>query len=398
MPLLQRLIRHPFRPAAGIVLPSEPGSYGDQGMVLGLMALLQRQGYEQVRLLQPDATTNEFRPLIQPHSQIAFDEFFLDDHANCVRELGLQHLFFVGADVVDGSYGAPMALKRIELAKRNLDMGGRSIFLSFSYSGQGPAAVEGAFSNLSGAEFFARDSVSCERFARQTGQSGAVVTHDLAFLCPKAKSDEIGDILSAILEARRKKQTIIGMNFSTFAIDRLRKGLAETDREVLIAQVCDVVAHSIPNCFLVLISSDIRSWETHPSDQALAQLAAGYLDERHPGVPKVICSDAIQYPALITLAEELDFIIGGRMHLAIAALRGGTPAAVVKYNDKLTGFYWDFFGLGDELAPSSMDELKISIAYLKDNHTRLREILHEQLPRLLKERSLEAALFYPKRT
>jgi hypothetical protein len=184
MQRLRRVFRRLNRPAAGIVLPSEPGSYGDQGMVLGLMTLLQRQGYKQVRLLQPEMTTNEFRPLIQPHTQIAFGELFLDGHPK-LRDLGSQDLFFVGADVIDGSYGAGMALKRIGLASRNLEMGGRSIFLSFSFSGQGPAAVKGAFSSLSGAEYFPRDSVSCERFARQTGQSGAVVTHDLAFLCPK---------------------------------------------------------------------------------------------------------------------------------------------------------------------------------------------------------------------
>ena len=276
-------------------------------------------------------------------------------------------------------------------------MGGRSIFLSFSFSGRGPHSVESAFSSLSGAEFFPRDSVSWKRFVNRTGQSGAVVTHDLAFLCPKARSDRIDDIHEAIREARREKRTIIGMNFSTPAIDHLRHRSAEPARCDLIALICDQVARSIPNCFIAIISSDIRHWENMPSDQTLAQLAAEWLDKWHPGLPKIVCSHALDYPALVTLVEELDFVIGGRMHLAIAALRAGAPSVVIKYNEKLTGFYHDFFDLGDELAPSTMEELAFAIAYLNSNHAALREKLRERLPHLLKERSLEHALFAPER-
>src|SRR4029079_17854102 len=116
----------------------------------------------------------------------AFEELFLDGQPHHLRNLGAQDLFFVGADVIDGSYGAEPALKRIDLARQNLELGGRSIFLSFSFSGRGPHTVENAFSSLSGAEFFPRDSVSSKRFANSTGHSGAILTHDLAFLCPKA--------------------------------------------------------------------------------------------------------------------------------------------------------------------------------------------------------------------
>ena len=276
-----------------------------------------------MRLLQPDPTTEEFRPFVQPHSRVAFEELFLEGKPEWLRDVGAQDLFFVGADVVDGSYGADSALKRIDLARQSAEKWADDrIFLSFSFSGRGPHSVESAFSSLSGAEFFPRDSVSWERFVNRTGQSGAVVTHDLAFLCPKTRSDQIDDIHVAIREARREKRTIIGMNFSTHAIDHLRHRSAEQARCDLVALICDQVVQSIPNCFIAFISSDIRHWENMPSDQTLAQLAAEWLDKWHPGLPKIVCSHALDYPALVTLVEELDFVIGGRMHLAIAALRG----------------------------------------------------------------------------
>src|SRR5690606_38460727 len=95
-----------------------------------------------------------------------------------------------------------------------------------------------------------------------------------------------------------------------------------------------------------------------------------------------------------TLCRELDFILTARMHLAIAALGSGTPAAAFDYHEKFTGlFRW--FELPHLVQPGDAALLPTEIADLIKELSRSHTSLRAHIERILPQVKDRARLNFP---
>lgn len=327
-------------PRTLLLVPSDPwtlvGAGGDDAM-LGAAVTTLRAGNPSLAVAIVTATdaashaarARGFRPV-----QIWARADFVDAVLDLLARERPDALVALGADIVDGAYGANPAVKLLVLADLAARAGTAATLLGFSFSATPHAAIRPVLDELSPAvRLNLRDEISLRRFRAFTSARCQLVA-DSAFLMPPGEA--VAPAADWIADRKAHGRTVIGFNLHP----TLFKDAAPSQVAALIAASAAALAEisaERPVSWL-MFPHDYR--RDHGDDVCLAPLAAALAPRLGPDVFHLAGEHSAA--ALKAVAGRLDGVVAGRMHLAIASLGMGVPVVAVTYQDKFEGLFRHF--------------------------------------------------------
>lgn len=160
-----------------LVPPAAPGSKGDEGMMHGALSLLDDLP---LVILNPEDQKSWINTLkiSEPRvGALAESKGPIRDFCSSLR--GGDLLLFVGADVVDGTFGIEPAMDRIDLMAEAV-LHGLPVFVACSFRSYVDGRILERLRTLTAIHFLLRDDHSLENFMLQT-QLSANFFPDLSF-------------------------------------------------------------------------------------------------------------------------------------------------------------------------------------------------------------------------
>jgi polysaccharide pyruvyl transferase WcaK-like protein len=283
---------------------------------------------------------------------------------------------------MDGFYDPSSVLGRIRLARFAEKIGIQVVVTGFSFSDNPNDQICSELQRLSSTKFYLRDGFSLSRFSRITGIKG-VLSADLAFLTQSALLDKRFDaIQNWKIQQKHIDQIIVIVNANWIPFKSTFTRVEElVDAYVgLIKKLDDLYEKKIS---VMLFPNDYRDAE-NTGDINLSRLIHAGLS--HVMEARVISIHDYTYNAeeARALTENCDFLVSGRMHLAIICATNGIPSMAIEYQSKFKGMY-EHLGLDPEsllvspgtfLSPGMAGEIK-SIMDRKDD---LRNQILARLP------------------
>ena len=365
--------------------PTGPGSVGDQAMLVALVSQLEKQGFTQLTFIAYHKEP-EWGPLLGGYPEISLHGYWPSGRVLGVWGLlnktrGIDSVYFVGADIMDGRYNELSTCLRIETLKILFQAGLDVNIIGFSFNKDPSQSCVDALAKLpKGILLKARDPVSRVRLETFTGRKIAQVA-DVAFLLnPTHDTENVRMVKTWIVEQRRLGRRLLGLNLCSHMLT-LKEGI--TIEQLLGKYLNDVVAiMQKENVSIVGIAHDSRG---EMNDGVLLEILAKALSEdlrenfllmspqSTSGEIKAICGD-------------LDLVFSGRMHLAIASLGAGTPVGCIVYQGKFEGLFKLFHVTGAMIAPEDfMAECQPRfLLNLLERSSELRDTVREHLPEVEK--------------
>lgn len=256
---------------------------------------------------------------------VAFDDLIRQHHA----------LYVMGADILDGKYGAARVQRIVGYCNHSAQLGIPATILGFSFNRQPRHAAVHALSRLHPrVRVNVRDQASLDRFKQIVGIPSSLCA-DSAFLMPPA-SDPDPEAEAWIAAMRTTDRSPVGVNLNAHALE---PALAQVGTDVLIDHIAGQLklAGEANQLAFMLIPHDLK-----PQSADVAMLEALEKQLLQKGFPHVRYSPFSRPDIIKRVVGMLDFVITGRMHLAIAALGSGTPILAITYQDKFEGLYQHF--------------------------------------------------------
>ena len=322
-----------------LIIPGDPvspsSSMGDIAMLAGLMQALKLQhpgatftllGSDAQIIKIPEVGEVKVVPAWQGRKgTIAFAQLLKQHTA----------LFGIGADVMDGKYGAALVCRLASYCNHAAEQGLPVTIVGFSFNGAPRRPSIYALSHLNPKICInVRDQLSLNRFNTIVGKPANLCT-DVAFLMPPStEEDPISDYWIKAVRASGFKP--IGVNINAHA-------LAHVISEIGIESVINKIARELATTAAagklayILIAHDIKP---QAGDILMLKLLEKCLNKLN--VTYVINITPINPAQIKRICGYLDLVITGRMHLAIAALGMGTPTLCITYQDKFEGLYKHF--------------------------------------------------------
>lgn len=341
--LFGRLLRSKQSTGLVLIIPGDlgdpGGSFGDVAMISGLTSTVSHK-YESAKFLI--IGNNEDSIFIPFYGDINVTPAWLGIRGavNFAKLLDqCQAVFGIGADVLDGKYDEWHTLKFCEYLNFSAKYKVPTSITGFSFNrNPNPASVV-ALANLNGnIPINVRDEFSLARFHKFVKRSGRLCA-DIAFLMPPDLSTP-HDKVDFIELQRRKRRKLIGINLNFHA---LQLGNSTREIEAFTSLFSErLIKFGTDHCIsIVLIPHDVKA-----TSGDLTLLNAIFLKTSQSGFLHLdLCAAA--NPAMVkNLCSDLDLVITGRMHLAIAALGVGTPVLCLAYQDKFEGLL-SHFGLDE---------------------------------------------------
>ncbi|BBA34261.1 uncharacterized protein sS8_2309 [Methylocaldum marinum] len=250
----------------------------------------------------------------------------------------------VGGDVLDGYYTPITSLRLWMLGDLATRMGKPAVVLGFSFNASPSPKLGKCLNALDPAlNVCVRDAVSLERFNRFSNIPGRLVADSAFLLHPRTDGSEVTRIRAWAEQQRARGRTVCGFNLHPMLI---KSG----DPVQLQALVDSAVAtlsglHDRRPVSFLLIPHDFRGG-TLGDDAVLGPIYERIRADF--GEHAIYPSAPLHAAELKALAGCTDFVVTGRMHLAIASLGQGVPVAVITYQDKFQGLF-QHFGLPESL-------------------------------------------------
>lgn len=313
----------------------------------------------------------------------AFDELIRQHHA----------LFVMGADILDGKYGAALVQRIAAYCNHSVALGIPASMLGFSFNSNPRAPAVHALSKLHPkVTVNIRDQPSLDRFARIVGIS-AKLCADSAFLMPPAADSE-PETEAWIAAMRREGRTPVGVNLNAHA---LAPAIAQVGMDKLIDHIAEQLrCAGVQNQLaFLLLPHDLK---LQSGDVIMLKALHSILQRK--GFTHVRYT-SINHPDKIKrLTGQLDLAITGRMHLVIASLGSGTPTLSITYQDKFEGLYQHFdLSLEHTITPiqclSDAFLRKINDAFMHRHDNRARILSHLPRVKALASRNLAIATCDP---
>lgn len=346
-----------------IIPPDAVGSKGDEAIIRGVLNLFSDK---KIKVLTPRREI--WKGWILDRNFTYQEEYvLLEELKNQFFEA--THLVILGADVMDGFYGEGDSLCRLEAAKKVLDLGGRVDVFSASFRANASKAVVDKIKEIGdGISYHIREKMSLENFEKQTGLRGQYFP-DLAFLCEKTLTDKTKGTIAQIQSKKAENSIVIGLNFSEQACRGFYDEVSVEQRKEYVSNIIDFIIETVQNPYFVLISHDVREWEEHYSDSSYSKWAGEYITKKYS--PDLFCQvdNYLQETEILSILPEMDIVVTGRMHLAIAAFRSGViPVSYIgdnKYGslrniEKFKGMFLERMGRND-LVASNGEEFKAAL-------------------------------------
>lgn len=143
-----------------------------------------------------------------------------------------------------------------------------------------------------------------------------------------------------------------------------------------------------PNVFFVLLPHDYRTKEFGEGDHQLAESIFNHLP-KDVKERTVFSSEQLHASEIKLICKQLDLVISGRMHLAIASLGAGTPVGCISYQDKFEGLFRHFefseeaVTINSNTALSEIELVKFINEMIR-NISNYKEHIAKELPRVIK--------------
>lgn len=345
-------------PGRVLVIPSaDSGSVGDQAMLDATVTALARDHGCSVAV-KHIFTIPARIPLRAPCSYL--DATGLAAHFRLGARLGSlreQAVVTLGADVIDGVYGAGGELNRLGILARKAALGEKTVVIGCSISATPAPAVIDRLRAMPELVVNLRDEISLARYARAVGRPGRLVA-DVAFLLsPEITTDPARGAEQWIRTQRAAGRKVLAVNASGHTLEKM-------DRQGVPAHVAAL------GCWLgrgddravLLVPHDFR-----PSPvgdvEAVNAIAEGLADTFAERVH--LLRAPFNAWDLKALMGQVDAVLTGRMHLAIAAFGMGTPALCVVYQGKYEGLLRHFRLDGLLMEPGDVPETETVAARIE---------------------------------
>ncbi|MDY7014497.1 MAG: polysaccharide pyruvyl transferase family protein [Cyanobacteriota bacterium] len=387
------LLRQSLDSSVLILPPAPPGSLGDEALVSGAIDFFKRAGIQRIGVISYKPSLR-WKNLDILSNDIELHHHFLGGYLHAPNALlsfldavsQYQHFYCIGADVMDGYYNEEDSLQRLKFISLAIDMGAKADVLGFSFNDQPKPKIIEALRNLSpSVQLCARDPVSYRRLVERLDRPVKLVA-DLAFLLDATKESEIvRNVSNWIGQQQAEGRVVLGINANYKLIEKLEIPEIERLVQIYISTLTELYSQALPLSF-VLIPHDFRNIKGKNSDVVLAN---AIWEELSPEIQ----SHCLQVPTPCSAAEikgiagNLDLVLSGRMHLAIASLGQGTPAACITYQGKFEGLFEHFELEGMAIEPEQALQPGNLVPFLMpliEKRDALRSHVREKLPQVQK--------------
>ena len=331
-----------------IICPTAPpGSLGDEAMIEGCLDYFHSHKYPLVSLITIDdgIMWNQFDGIYENKSITKIKNKFLRYLLFLWAIRKYEQFYVLGADTVDGHYSLAWSLQKIHLAEIAARAGLISNILGFSFNENPSLEVVQEMNVLPDAvRLCVRDPISYKRLINRVSHSATLVA-DLAFLLnPDGGTRKSKYIQTWITEQRSTGRIIVGINANYENYKTLAGPVTKGSVSKLIsyyAETLSCIYEYKNNISLLFIPHDYRMKPENSGDVPLANAICQELQndiKRYAMVVPMPCRAAeIKY-----ISGQVDIVLSGRMHLAIASLGMGTPVACITYQDKFEGLFEHF--------------------------------------------------------
>lgn len=333
------------QPGRGLLIfPSDSagitGAVGDDAMISSVLGAFQGIPDQKVSIL---CTPGGAEDIVRAKGAIpvVLPDFlgFPATMAALLNRGGYDTLVCLGADVMDGYYSPEYSTQILVAADLAARAGMRSILLGFSFNDKAAPELARCFERLDPrVEVNLRDVISFERLKHFASVPQARLVADSAFTLQPGEVD--ADTFAWITAEKAAGRKVIGINMHPMLI----KGVTPAQVEGMVAEMATAIlavdGSESAGWSWLLVPHDYRDDRGDGDGIALRPLAARlsadsairlrYFEGEHRAT------------TLKALAGQLDGVVTGRMHFAIAAIGMGVPVMCLTYQDKFEGLFRHF--------------------------------------------------------
>jgi len=388
------LALHKDKDASVLILPpAPPGSLGDEALVTATIEDLRDRGTKRIGVISYEPPL-WWKNLDLVSGNIELHHHFLHGYLSSPKALlhfqsllrYYKQFYCIGADVMDGYYSEQDTLQRLKFVSLAIEMGADAAVLGFSFNDQPTSGSVEALRNLpQNVRLCARDPVSYERLVHYLKRPVQLVA-DLAFLLqPVYTSKGVLSVVKWIDEQRTKNRVVLGVNANYKLIENLKAQTLDNLTKIVVATLVELYSRN-KNLSFVLIPHDFRNIQGKNSDIVLAEAVWNAL-------PSEVQSFCLKVPTPCSAGEikgiagNLDIVLSGRMHLAIACLGQGTPVACITYQGKFEGLFQHFELEGMTIEPKQALQPENLVNFLMpliEQRENIREHIRSRLPKVQK--------------
>ncbi|MDP7506329.1 MAG: polysaccharide pyruvyl transferase family protein [Candidatus Woesearchaeota archaeon] len=370
------------KPSIILLPPAVPGSLGDEAQVVVVVEAMRAKGYNvDIFSYKKDykwGLGNKVSKMVEvePH----FKKDFITPKESLSKLFSKYKRFYMlGADIMDGYYSVPWSLRKINMLKTAKEAGLKTVLLGSSFNHSPNPKIIKSLSELpKTVRLCARDPVSYKRCKKFLPKNNFDLVADVAFqLKPK-----FIEIESHVKKEKQKGRHVIGININWLIASNI--GISFDKLASIYAEFMNKLCKK--GFSFVLLPHDFRKTKKSISDVEFTDIVLSKLDDetrQYCFRPKLPYSAAqIKY-----IVKRLDFVVSGRMHLAIACLGQGVPVACIVYQGKFEGLF-GFFGLKKLLMdPKSLlknDSLLKQFEKLFPKRKTIKKKILTNLPKVMK--------------
>lgn len=285
-------------------------------------------------------------------------------------------LYIIGADVLDGKYDAGYSCRVLtyanHAARANVDV----TILGFSFNKSPNPSACSALKHLHGdVSINLRDEASHERFINDIGRD-ATLTADIAFLLNSTTPPT--EVSQWIASRRARNELVIGVNINRHALSDLSSVEARINLVRAIGNQLPQTSRCGKIVNYVLIPHDLK-----PSSGDIEMLSALHASLQQHRSDQVFYVEMTDPRAIKGLAAQLDALVTGRMHLAIAALGVCTPVLCIDYQDKFEGLLRRFgMNVAESLCSKDglVESIQNRVLTLLEKRLSIKTTIQAQLP------------------
>lgn len=360
-------------PSSAIIFaPADPGSLGDEAMVLACKDYLEQQGIKNITVI--DHTSKEVYPVDRiPNINLreflvykSWDNFLISFLYAGWRINQYERLYCLGADMMDGYYSNFATFKRIKLVEIASMLGLSTGILGFSYNRKPTNLSRELLSALPPTtKLCARDQISYQRLMDFVSHPVDLVA-DVAFLLqPVEQSETLNKVLSWVNSQKNQNKIVVGLNIHALLFNRI-EGVTANDIVDVFAAALTKLYYDNQQLSFIFLPHDIRTVKGINDNILLTRVI-----ERLSVEVAKSCFN-IPFPCrtkeIKAIVKNLDCVVTGRMHLGIACISQGIPIACITYQGKFEGLYQHF-----NLEPLFIDPKELFVP----NQHQLIDLIHQ---------------------
>jgi polysaccharide pyruvyl transferase WcaK-like protein len=336
-----------------IIPPCDAGSLGDDALVNGLVDYLLENHTNGIDIFKYRSNGDNYTAIVELSKiREGFwdtnrneDKITLDDKiAFLWQTLKYKKLYIIGADVMDGHYSAGDSNLRLLIAELADKAGIDTAIVSFSWNAHPDPKPSNTFKSLKPSiRIMPRDPVSYQRLTTLL-ENPVEMAADLAFLMqPSTETEKIKPLIEWINRYKHNGAVMLGLNLNTLMLRKTIEGSNLSTNSIFESyrsMIAKLLAHD-ENIHIVLLPHDIREVDLGLSDWTFMALIADGLPDQYKARILSMPTD-ITAKEIKTIAGMLDFVITGRMHVAIATLGMMVPLLIIGYQGKAEGLLGHF--------------------------------------------------------